>query len=157
MDEVCTALKSDPVEFRIKLLNKAKQEPVGRISYDPEKYKGVIELVAKISKWGTKTPGIFRGFATWFSFGSYAAQVVDIKMENGKPSIVKVYCAVNCGRVINLSGAEGQVQGSIVDGICHAMYPKVTFVEGAVAEKNFNTYRVITNKDAPLGNRSSVC
>ena len=150
MDEVCTALKADPVEFRIKLLNKAKQEPVGRISYDPEKYKGVIELVAKISKWGTKTPGIFRGFATWFSFGSYAAQVVDIKMENGKPSIVKVYCAVNCGRVINLSGAEGQVQGSIVDGICHAMYPKVTFVEGAVAEKNFNTYKFLRIKDAPL-------
>lgn len=150
MDEVCSALKADPVEFRLKLLNKAKQEPVGRISYDPEKYKGVIELVAKISKWGTKTPGIFRGFATWFSFGSYAAQVVDIKMENGKPSIVKVYCAVNCGRVINLSGAEGQVQGSIVDGICHAMYPKVTFVEGAVAEKNFNTYKFLRIKDAPL-------
>lgn len=150
MDEVCTALKADPVAFRLQLLNKAKQEPVGRVSYDPEKYKGVIELVAKISKWGTKTPGIFRGFATWFSFGSYAAQVVDIKMENGKPSIVKVYCAVNCGRVINLSGAEGQVQGSIVDGICHAMYPKVTFVEGAVAEKNFNTYKFLRIKDAPL-------
>ena len=150
MDEVCTALKADPVAFRLQLLNKAKQEPVGRVSYDPEKYKGVIELVAKISKWGTQTPGVFRGFATWFSFGSYAAQVVDIKMENGKPSIVKVYCAVNCGRVINLSGAEGQVQGSIVDGICHAMYPKVTFVEGAVAEKNFNSYKFLRIKDAPL-------
>jgi len=150
MDEVCTELKKDPVAFRLELFNKAKQEPVGRIAYDPEKYKSVVTLVADTCKWGTKPPGVFRGFATWFSFGSYAAQVVDVKMVDGKPRIVKVFCAVNCGRVINLSGAENQVQGAIVDGICHAMFPKVTFVNGAVAETNFHTYKFLRMKDAPL-------
>jgi isoquinoline 1-oxidoreductase beta subunit len=56
---------------------------------------------------------------------------------------------VNCGRVINLSGAENQVEGAIVDGICHAMFPKITFVEGAVAETNFDTYSFLRIKDAP--------
>ena len=150
MDEVCTALKKDPVAFRLELLKKAKEQPVGRINYNPEKYKMVIELVAKMSKWGSKTPGVFRGFSTWFSFGSYVAQVVDVQMVAGQPKIKKVFCAVNCGRVINLSGAENQVQGSIVDGISHAMFPKVTFVNGAVAETNFNTYKFLRMKDAPL-------
>ncbi len=149
MDEVCTALKKDPVAFRLELLKKAKEQTVGKINYDPEKYKAVIELVAKMSKWGTKTPGVFRGFSTWFSFGSYVAQVVDVQMVDGQPKVKKVYCAVNCGRVINLSGAENQVQGSIVDGISHAMFPKVTFVNGAVAETNFNTYKFLRMKDAP--------
>ena len=149
MDEVCTELKKDPVAFRLELLKKAKEQPVGRINYDPEKYKSVIELVAKISKWGSKTPGIFRGFSTWYSFGSYVAQVVDVQMVNGQPKVKKVFCAVNCGRVINLSGAENQVQGSIVDGISHAMFPKVTFVNGAVAETNFHTYKFLRMKDAP--------
>jgi isoquinoline 1-oxidoreductase beta subunit len=103
-----------------------------------------------MSNWGTKTPGIFRGFATWFSFNTYVAQVVDIKIEKGRPKVVKVYCAVNCGRVINLSGAENQIQGAVVDGICHAMFPKVTFVNGAVVEKNFYSYNMLKIKDAPL-------
>lgn len=150
MDEVCTALKKDPVAFRLELFKKAKQEPVGKINYDPEKYKNVVELVAKMSNWGTKTPGVFRGFSTWFSFGSYVAQVVEVQMVAGQPKIRKVFCAVNCGRVINLSGAENQVQGSIIDGISHAMFPKVTFVNGAVAETNFNTYKFLRMKDAPL-------
>ena len=63
---------------------------------------------------------------------------------------MKVFCAVDCGRVINLSGAENQVQGAIVDGICHAMFPKITFIEGAVAEKNFYAYPLLRMNDAPL-------
>jgi isoquinoline 1-oxidoreductase beta subunit len=150
MDEVCTELKKDPVAFRLELFKKAKNEPVGRIMYDPDKYKSVVELAAEISNWGTTPSGIYRGFATWFSFGSYAAQVVEVKMVNGKAKIIKVFCAVNCGRVINLSGAENQVQGAIVDGICHAMLPKVTFVNGAVAETNFHSYQLLRINDAPL-------
>lgn len=149
MDEVCGALKKDPVAFRLALLRKAKQEPVGRINYDPEKFIGVIEMVASMCNWGSAPPGVFRGFATWFSFGSYAAQVVELKMVNGQPKILKVFCAVNCGRVINVSGAENQVEGAIVDGICHAMFPKITFVEGAVAETNFDTYNFLRIRDAP--------
>jgi len=150
MDEVCAELKKDPVAFRLELFNKAKQEPVGHITYNPDKYKSVVELAAQMSNWGTTPSGAYRGFATWFSFGSYVAQVVEIKMVNGTPKIMKVFCAVNCGQVINLSGAENQVQGAIVDGICHAMFPKVTFVNGAVAETNFDTYEFLRMKDAPV-------
>lgn len=149
MDEVCTALKADPVAFRLSLFEKAKKSPVGKLGYDPDKYISVVKLVAEMSKWGTPTPGLFRGFATWYSFGSYAAQVVDIKLINGKPRVERVYCAVNCGRVINLSGAENQVQGAVVDGICHAMFPKVTFEEGEVVETNFHKYKFLRMKDAP--------
>lgn len=150
MDEVCVELKKDPVAFRLELFKQAKEKPLGKINYDPDKYKGVVELVAKMSNWGTAPSGAYRGFAGWFSFGSYVAQVVEIKMANGRPKIMKVFCAVNCGQVINLSGAENQVQGAIVDGICHAMFPKVTFVNGAVAETNFDSYDFLRIKDAPL-------
>ena len=155
MDEVCTELKKDPVQFRLELFEKAKKVPPGndqqaRFRSDPNKYRSVVELVAKMCNWGTTPSGVYRGFATWFSFGSYAAEVVEVKMVDGKPKIVKVFAAVHCGRVINLSGAENQVQGAIVDGISHAMFPKVTFVNGAVAETNFHSYKFLRMKDAPL-------
>lgn len=150
MDEICVALKKDPVAFRLAILQQAKQQPVGKLSYDPDKYKSVIDLVVNMSNWNSKKPGIFKGFSTWYSFGSYVAQVVEVQLVKGQPKIMKVYCAVNCGRVINLSGAENQVQGSIVDGIGHAMYPKVTFVNGAVQETNFHAYKMLRMKDAPM-------
>jgi isoquinoline 1-oxidoreductase beta subunit len=151
MDEVCQELKKDPVAFRLELMEKAKQQPVGKINYDPDKFKSVIELVAAMSNWGKKhAPGTFLGFSTWFSFNTYIAEVVELKMINGKPKIQKVYCAVNCGKVVNLSGAENQVQGAIVDGIGHALLTKITFDKGAVVETNFGNYRFLRMKDAPL-------
>lgn len=151
MDEVCHELKKDPVAFRLELMEKAKQLPVGKISYDPDKFKSVIELAAAMSNWGKKlAPDTFLGFATWFSFNTYVAEVVELKMISGKPRIQKVYCAVNCGKVVNLSGAENQVQGAIVDGIGHAMLTKITFDKGAVVETNFGNYRFLRMKEAPL-------
>lgn len=150
LDEVCQELKKDPVQFRLELFEKAKTSPVRDLRYDPDKYISVVKLVAEMAEWGKNKPGIYRGFATWYSFGSYAAQVLDIQLINGKPRITKVYCAVNCGLVINQSGAENQVQGAIIDGICHALFPKVTFVDGAVQETNFHTYNFLRMKDAPM-------
>jgi isoquinoline 1-oxidoreductase beta subunit len=149
-DEVCIELMKDPVAYRLELFNKAKNTPIGRIGYDPAKYIAVVELVAQMSDWGKPNAGVYRGFATWFSFGSYAAQVVEVKMEEGKPRVSKVFCAVHCGRVINLSGAENQVQGAIIDGINHALFPKVTFIDGAVQETNFNSYNFLRMDNAPL-------
>lgn len=151
MDEVRLELKKDPIAFRLELLEKARTQPVGRLSYDVNKFKGVIDLVAAMSAWETKpAPGTFRGFSSWFSFNTYVAQVVDLKMVAGKPRVLKVYCAVNCGKVINLSGAENQVEGSIVDGLGHALFTKATFDKGAVVEKNFHLYKFYRVKDAPL-------
>ena len=50
----------------------------------------------------------------------------------------------------NFSSSFRLVRLPIVDGICHALYPKVTFVEGAVKETNFNSYKFLKMKNAPL-------
>lgn len=150
MDEVATELKKDPVALRLELLKKAKDQPIGRLAYEPDKFISVIELVAKISNWGKSSPNTFRGFSTWFSFNSYVAQVVEIKMEKGKPKITKVYCAVHCGKVVNLSGAENQVQGAVVDGLGHAMFTKLTFKDGAAVQTNFGAYNFVKMRSTPL-------
>ncbi|MES2455944.1 MAG: molybdopterin cofactor-binding domain-containing protein [Bacteroidota bacterium] len=151
MDEVCHELKRDPVAFRLELLEQAKQQPVGKVNYNPDKFKSVIELVAKMSSWGKEqATGTFLGFSAWFSFSTYVAEVVELKMVEGKPRVQKVYCAVNCGRVVNLSGAENQVQGAIVDGIGHALLTKLNFEKGAAVETNFDKYRFLRMKNAPL-------
>ncbi len=150
MDEVAYELKKDPVAFRLELLKKAKEQPVGKLAYDPDKFISVIELVAKMCNWGKTPANTYRGFSTWFSFNSYVAQVVEIQMLKGKPRITKVYCAVHCGKVVNVSGAENQVQGAVVDGLGHAVYTKLTFNNGAAVQTNFGPYNFVKMRNTPL-------
>ena len=78
-------------------------------------------------------------------------QVVDVVMENNSPKIKKVYCAVDCGIVVNPIAAKNQNRRrEIVDGIGHAMYSTLTFKDGAPEQSNFNQYRLIRHAEAPL-------
>ena len=148
LDEVAMAAKKDPVQFRLDLLDKAKASPVGEIKYDIDRMKGVIKLAAEKSGWGTKKE-LAQGFSVYFSHRSYVAQVAEIEMKKGKPSLKKIYAASDCGVVVNLSGARQQVTGGVVDGLGHAMYSQLTFKDGLPEQKNFNTYRLIKLKEIP--------
>jgi len=148
LDEVAFAVKKDPVQFRLDLLDRAKNNPVGDIKYDIDRMVGVIKLAAEKAEWGKKK-GVSQGFSVYFSHRSYVAQVCEVKMEKGKPAVKKIYAAADCGEVINLSGARQQVMGGIVDGYGHAMFGKLSFTEGETDQKNYNSYRLIRMREIP--------
>jgi isoquinoline 1-oxidoreductase beta subunit len=148
LDEVAMESKKDPVKFRLELLERAKKTPVGAIKYDIDRMKGVIELAAEKSGWGTKK-GVSQGFSVYFSHRSYVAQVAEVAMKKGNPVLQKIYVGADCGVVVNLSGASQQVKGGVVDGVGHAMFSQLTFKNGAAEQKNYNTYRMIRMKEIP--------
>jgi isoquinoline 1-oxidoreductase subunit beta len=148
LDEVATEAKVDPVQFRLSLLQKAKDSPVGAIKYDIDRMKSVIELAAEKSGWGKKA-NVSQGFSVYFSHRSYVAQVAEVSMVQGKPVLNKIYAAADCGIVVNLSGSLQQVRGGIIDGLGHAMFGNLTFEAGAPQQNNFNNYRLIRLKEVP--------
>jgi isoquinoline 1-oxidoreductase beta subunit len=151
MDELAHEMKKDPIALRLELLEKAKNHPTGQVKYSVDKFKSVIDLVTQMSNWGKPTkPNVYQGFACYFSFNTYVAHVAEVTKTNGTLRVTKIYSAVNCGRVVNLSGAETQVEGAINDGLSHALFSKITFDKGAVVQKNFHTYKFMRLKDAPF-------
>ena len=148
LDEVAEAVKQDPIQFRLNLLEKAKKYPVGAIKYDIDRMKTVIELAKEKSEWGKKK-NISQGFSVYFSHRSYVAQVAEVEMKGGKPVVKKIHAAADCGIVINISGAQQQVRGGIVDGMGHAFFGNLTFKDGAAEQLNFNSYRLIRYKEVP--------
>lgn len=148
LDEVAMAAGQDPVQFRLTLLDKAKQSPVGAIRYDIDRMKAVIQLAAEKSEWGKKK-NLAQGFSVYFSHRSYVAQVAEVEMKGVNPVLKKIHVAADCGIVVNLSGAYQQVRGGVVDGLGHALYSNLTFKEGEAQQKNFNTYRLIRYKEVP--------
>lgn len=150
LDEVAEAAGKDPIAFRLELLVRAKNNPVGEENdYEPDRYAGVLELVKAKSNWGEEQPGIFRGVSAYFCHHTYVAHVIDLAIENGKPRVQKVHCAVDCGIVVNPLAATNLVEGGSVDGIGHSMYSGLTFTEGAPDQRNFDTYRLIRHSEAP--------
>ena len=150
IDEVAEAAGKDPIDFRLELFDRAINNPVGeRNDYDPERYAGVLRLVKEKSGWGNETPGVYRGVSAYYCHNSYVAQVVDVEKEDDKVRVKKVWCAVDCGIVVNVEGALNQIEGGIIDGIGHAMYSNLTFEDGKPMQENFNSYRLIRHMDAP--------
>ena len=149
LDEVATAVGKDPIQFRLELLAKVKEKPIGKITYEPDRFEKVIKMAAEKSQWGKLKKGTHQGFSVYFSHNSYVAQVAEIEMKKGKPTLKKVYAVTDCGIVINESGARNQIYGAIVDGIGHAMYGKLSFKDGVPQETNFNTYRLIKYNEVP--------
>ncbi len=151
LDEVAEAVGKDPIDFRLELFDRAIKNPVGeRNDYDAERYAGVLKLVKEKSGWNKETPGVYRGVSAYFCHNSYVAQVVDVIMTDNRPKVKKVWCAVDCGIVVNPVSALNQIEGGIVDGIGHAMYSAMTFKDGKPQQNNFNSYRLIRQSEAPL-------
>lgn len=151
LDEVAEAAGKDPLDFRLELFDKAISNPVGEDNdYDAERYAGVLKLVKEKAQWGTNKAGVSRGVSAYFCHNSYVAQVVDVVMKDGQPVVQKVWCAVDCGIVINPEGALNQIEGGVIDGIGHAMYSGLTFKEGKSDQTNFNNYRLIRHNEAQM-------
>ena len=63
--------------------------------------------------------------------------------------MLKVTIGDDCGQVINVLGVEGQVEGSVVMGIGHALTENLIFGEnGQVLNSSFQEYKMPTAKDA---------
>jgi isoquinoline 1-oxidoreductase beta subunit len=150
IDEVAELAGKDPIDFRLELFDRAINNPVGeKHDYEAERYAGVLKLVKEKSNWGVSKEGVYRGVAAYFCHSTYVAEVVDVVLVNGKPKVKKVWCAVDCGIVVNPDAANNMIQGGVIDGIGHAMYSDLTFENGAPLETNFDSYQLIRHSQAP--------
>ena len=151
LDEVAEAMGKDPIDFRLELLKRAKENPVGKNNdYDADRYAGVLTLVKEKSGWNNpENKKYSRGVAAYFCHNSYAAHVVDMIKRDGQPYVERVFSAVDCGIVVNPDAAINMIQGAVVDGIGNALYGGLTHKDGVTEQNNFHRYRMIRFREAP--------
>jgi len=150
LDEVAEAAGKDPIAFRLELLDRALNNPVGENNdYEADRYAGVLKLVREKSGWETPNPNVHRGIAAYFCHNTYVAQVLELKMEGKKPIVTRVSCAIDCGIVVNPDAATNLTEGAIVDGIGNALFGELTFKNGVPQQTNFDKYRIIRHHEAP--------
>ena len=150
LDEIAEVAGKDPIQFRLDLLKRAQDNPVGeKNDYDAERYAGVLELVREKASWEQKEENTHRGVSAYFCHNTYAAHVLDMTIENGQPVVQKICCAVDCGIVVNPDAATNMAEGAIIDGIGNAFYGEMSFKDGVPEKSNFDKYRMIRMSEAP--------
>ena len=138
IDEMAHAAGRDPLRFRLDLLA------------DKPRHRAVLEQAARMASWDRKWPaGVGRGIALAESFGTIVAQVAEVQMRGKSLHVKKVFCAYDCGPVVNPGTIEVQMQSAINYGLSAALYGRISLKDGQVEQSNFHDYEVVRMAQAP--------
>ena len=142
----------DHLEFLIESLGEPKwHEPGNKSSLNTERAINTIRQVAKNAGWGKQMPaGRALGLSFYFSHAGHVAEVADVSVDkNKKVTVHKVWVVADVGQIINLSGAENQVQGSVIDGISTMAAQTIGIEGGQVQQSNFHQYPLLRINQRP--------
>jgi len=151
VDELAHAAGKEPLSFTLDLINAVPAPTTPGRGFDPAKMTAALKLATEKAGWGTaRQRGDGMGFAITHTNNAYVAIVADVSVSrDGKLAIKKLTAAVDCGQIINLSAAEAQVQGAMLDGIGAAWFAKLTIEHGAAAQTNFDDYAMLRMNNVP--------
>jgi len=115
----------------------------------------IIETVTREAGWGRQMPkGAGLGLAAHYSFVSYAAAVVEVRVnDQGELTIPRVDVAFDCGPQINPDRVSSQLEGCVVQGLSLALTGEITFKNGRAQQDNFHMYQVMRMDAAPRETR----
>ena len=139
MDELAHASGQDPLEFRLRHI-------------DDPRLRKVLETAAQRCEWSTRSRQGDRGLglACAIYHGTYVAEIVEVAVEpSGRPRIKRVWCAVDCGRLVHPDGARNQIEGGVQQAASWTLLEELHHEGGAVTTSSFRDYAIATARDAP--------
>jgi isoquinoline 1-oxidoreductase beta subunit len=114
--------------------------------------RDVTKRAATRSGWGKKLPkGRAMGIASHWSFGSYAANVVELSVsKKGAVTIHKVTSVLDAGTIVHPDRVRAQMEGAAVFGASLTLSGEITAKDGAVVQGNFDDFVVARMNTAPI-------
>ncbi|MBI4869359.1 MAG: molybdopterin-dependent oxidoreductase [Candidatus Wallbacteria bacterium] len=97
---------------------------------------------------GGKFKGAAAGLSPTYSFQAYVSEV-EVDPETGFIAVKKVWAAHDCGRALNPTAVEGQIEGSIHMGLGQFMAENFRYNHGNVLNPNFLDYKMLSPAEMP--------
>lgn len=154
LDELAHAAGADPLRFALRLLDAPPPAgPAPRGAMNAARMRVVVEDAAERAGWsGAALPkGRGRGLAFYYSHSGYFAIVAEVTVTPaGELTVDRVVVSGDVGSpIINPSGAENQVVGSIIDGLSAAWVQADDLQNGRVVQENFHDHPLLRMPAAP--------
>jgi isoquinoline 1-oxidoreductase beta subunit len=137
MDELAATARQSAGEFRLALLGKQPR------------YAAVLKTVLADSRFGAAPAGRFHGVAVMEGYGTYMAQVAEVSIENGSVKVHQIWCASDCGQMVNPSIVRAQIESSVIFGLSAALWGEINVQGGRVQQRNFDSYRILRQNEVP--------
>ena len=133
IEMMAAAAGIDPVEFRLQHLSDTH-------------LIAVLKAAAERFGWKPAKGPSKRGYgvALGIDAGTYVAAIAEVALDvqRGAVQVKRVVSIQDMGVVVNPEGAARQMEGGITMGMGYALTEEVHFKNGAVLERNFDTYEI---------------
>jgi CO/xanthine dehydrogenase Mo-binding subunit len=151
IDEIAADLKIDPLAFRLSMLTRGRMAQVSESGQlDSDRFRRVLELAATKAGWGRK---VSKGTGLGICLSPYGqtcvACIAEVTVKDGALKVNRIWVAVDCGRLINPSGAANQVEGGIVWSLSGLLYGGVPIRNGRCVHRNFADNKLLRIQECP--------
>jgi len=148
VDEVASAVRADPVQFRLRYL------------HDP-RHVAVVRAAAEKAGWVPRPSprrdaprsglAVGRGIAYAPRNNTVVATVaeVEVNQATGEVRVTRLVIAHDCGLIINPDGLRGTIEANLIQSMSRALKEEVRFDRSGVTSVDWRTYPVLMAQEAP--------
>jgi isoquinoline 1-oxidoreductase beta subunit len=158
MDEAALAAGSDPVAFRVGLLDGKGRNAGSAPSAvgGAKRQAAVLQRAAQKAGWGVALPkdtglGIATTFGQERGMPTWTACVARVRVDRGSGAVTveKLTIVVDAGTLVHPDGALAQIEGGALWGLSMALHEGTEFVKGQVKDTNLDSYTPLRIGDVP--------
>lgn len=138
LDELADKGGKDPYELRLHLLR------------DNRRLTTLLQAVAELSGGWKRGPFTAedgskraRGIAMASPFGSEAAAIAEVSIENGQVRVHDIWQAIDPGSIVNPAIIEHQVNGAVALGLSQTLVEEAVYVHGKPRARNYDLYPIL--------------
>ncbi|MDQ0654896.1 xanthine dehydrogenase family protein molybdopterin-binding subunit [Pseudomonas cedrina] len=138
LDELADKGGQDPYELRLHLLR------------DNSRLTTLLHAVGELSGGWKRGPFTAedgsrraRGVAMASPFGSHAAVIAEVSIENGQVKVHDIWQAIDPGSIVNPAIVEAQVNGAVALGLSQTLLEEAVYVDGMPRARNYDLYPIL--------------
>ena len=142
LHELSAAAHRDHRDFLLEVMGEPRLLPGG---LNTGRAADVIKLVTEKAGWGRKLPaGHGMGLAFHFSHAGHFAEVAEVSVDaNKRIRLHRMVVVGDIGPIVNMSGANNQCEGGVIDGYSTMLGLEITMENGRVEQSNFHQYPIL--------------
>ena len=148
LHELSVAAHRDHRDFLLEVMGEPRLLPGG---LNTGRAADVIKLVTEKAGWGRKLPaGHGMGLAFHFSHAGHFAEIAEVSVDADKRiKLHRMVVVGDIGPIVNMSGANNQCEGGVLDGYSTMLGLEITMENGRVEQSNFHQYPILRMAHQP--------
>jgi len=150
VDEVASAAKADPVEFRLRRLTNPRgievlKRVAARMGWQPRPSPRPIDPSAAV------LTGRGIAYIHYKQEETLVAMAMEVAVERatGKIRVTRVVCAQDCGLMINPDCVQSQLEGNIIQTISRTLHEEIVYDKDRVTTVDWASYPILTFPEVP--------